>query len=61
MPNEFQIKVGELMMQLENLFGDASQDDKLDKRALAVAKTHFETGLMWLAQADSGEALISGF
>lgn len=32
----------------------------VDTRSLAVARTHFETGFLWVANAASGEAILDG-
>lgn len=45
--NEIKAKGNDIGHIVENLSGDA----EIDQRALAIAKTHLQTGLMWLTRA----------
>ncbi len=44
---------------VQALLDATAQIEGVDQRALAVARTNLETGLLWVANAAGGESILS--
>jgi len=57
---ELQVQVAVTVNEIEKLIAALKSAPGADQRAVAVARTHFETALLWTANAAAGEAIING-
>lgn len=57
---ELQVQVALTIGEVEKLLAVLKTAPGVDQRAVAVARTHFETALLWTANAAAGEAILDG-
>lgn len=48
---ELKTALDEASAMFEKVCSGLAKSDDVDKRALAIAKTHFDTGMLWLNKA----------
>lgn len=57
---ELQVQVALAIDQIEKLLAALKSAPDADQRAIAVARTHFETALLWSASAAAGGSVLNG-
>lgn len=57
---ELQVQVALTINEIEKLLAFLKSAPGVDQRAAAIARTHFETALLWTANAAAGEAILNG-
>jgi hypothetical protein len=51
-------KLGEAMVAVSRLLAALEASPVTDPRGRSIARTHFETAFLWVAQATDGESII---
>lgn len=57
-PENILIKTGAAAEAVKAMLDAMGETPGADRRALAVARTHFETGFLWIANSVSGPGIL---
>jgi hypothetical protein len=60
MTDEFMVGLGRAHAAVQSFLDAARDDPGTNRRALAIARTYFETAFLWAANAAEEEEIFSG-